>query len=175
MVKQTTSNIYVISDTHFNHENVIKYCDRPFRDAQDMNDTLIKNWNKIVKNRDYVVFLGDFVLQKGQKGFKHFMNKLNGKILFIKGNHDKTHKVKFYTHWVFSYAGYEIMFIHNPADVPNNWKGWVVHGHCHNNDCKNYPFINIERKTINVCVELIHYTPIKFDKILNVIDYHDAI
>lgn len=42
---------YIISDTHFNHKNIINYCNRPFRDINEMNNTIIDNWNKSVKKR----------------------------------------------------------------------------------------------------------------------------
>ena len=55
-----------------------------------MNKTLIKNWNNIVRDKDIVYFLGDFVLSKNKaKKAKELMELLNGEIIFIKGNHDK--------------------------------------------------------------------------------------
>lgn len=46
--------IYFIADTHFNHENIIKYCDRPFSNAKEMNEYIIQKWNSVVKEDDIV-------------------------------------------------------------------------------------------------------------------------
>ena len=51
--------VFVIADTHFWHKNIIDYCDRPFNSVEEMNSTLIKNWNKTVTNDDIVIHLGD--------------------------------------------------------------------------------------------------------------------
>lgn len=52
--------IYFTSDLHFNHENIIKYCNRPFKNIDDMDNYLINYWNKIIRTKDIVYILGDF-------------------------------------------------------------------------------------------------------------------
>ena len=76
------SNIFFTSDTHFSHENIMHFCNRPFKTIEEMNDTLIENWNKVV-NKDSIVFhLGDFAWGNN---WMQFLNKLNGhKILLYK-------------------------------------------------------------------------------------------
>lgn len=56
--------IYFISDTHFEYENVIKYCKRLFSDIRKINETLISNWNSIVSDDDIIYHLGDFCLSE---------------------------------------------------------------------------------------------------------------
>ena len=51
---------YWISDLHFWHANIIKYCSRPFDNAFQMNEALVENWNAKVKPGDTVFHLGDF-------------------------------------------------------------------------------------------------------------------
>ena len=50
--------IYLTSDQHFNHKNIIKYCDRPFANTDYMNTEIIRNYNNIVKDDDIVYHLG---------------------------------------------------------------------------------------------------------------------
>lgn len=53
-------NVWFTSDNHFNHENVIRYCNRPFSGVQDMNAAMIKNWNARVRPQDFIFCVGDF-------------------------------------------------------------------------------------------------------------------
>lgn len=80
--------IFFTADTHFNHGNIIKYCKRPFSTIAEHNDTIIKNWNSLVKEEDTVYHLGDFCFG-GPKYVEFIRNRLNGKIHLIRGNHDK--------------------------------------------------------------------------------------
>lgn len=76
-------DIFMTSDTHFDHFNIINYCSRPFRDVNDMNLHLVIEWNKLVKPNQQVIHVGDF-----RFGYKNFVQYLNGNITLIKGNHD---------------------------------------------------------------------------------------
>lgn len=81
--------IYVTSDHHFGHKQIIEYCNRPFDSVDEMNNVMIRRWNDTVKKNDVVYHLGDFAL--GSKKFKEdTLHKLNGKKILVRGNHDKT-------------------------------------------------------------------------------------
>ena len=79
---------FYISDLHFGHENVIMYDNRPYSDVYQMQQKLIDNWNSVVTDEDVVYHLGDFSWGKYEDWVSVIRN-LNGKIFFIKGNHDK--------------------------------------------------------------------------------------
>lgn len=81
-------NIWFISDTHFGHSNIIKYSNRPFASVHEMNEVLITNWNALVKPNDVVWHLGDFAFMPSNK-FNNLIDRLNGKINIVLGNHDK--------------------------------------------------------------------------------------
>lgn len=84
---QDGSKIFLTSDTHFFHEAIIKYCDRPFKNAEEMNYKLIEAWNKKVPQDGLVFHLGDFAWG-GYEFWKKIREQLNGDIILIKGNHD---------------------------------------------------------------------------------------
>lgn len=79
--------VWFTSDTHFYHENILRYCSRPFKDISDMNETLIRRWNETVPPDGFVFHLGDFAFG-GSKEWNEVISRLNGRIYLILGNHD---------------------------------------------------------------------------------------
>jgi len=158
-------HIYLIGDTHFDHHNIIRFCHRPFRNVQEMNKKLIRNWNYAVKDVDTVYFLGDLAYGRNSRPSGYWLKRLNGKIVFIKGSHDRGISRKAVWHERLLYKGHGFVMVHdpNPKKISVRRGEWVIHGHMHNNHMKNYPFINGARKTINVSAELINYRPISMD------------
>jgi calcineurin-like phosphoesterase family protein len=80
--------IYFTSDTHFGHANIIKYCDRPFKDTDHMDAVLIEKWNTIVSPADTVFHLGDVALGNIDKSLA-CVSRLNGYKICVLGNHDR--------------------------------------------------------------------------------------
>jgi calcineurin-like phosphoesterase family protein len=81
--------IFFSSDHHFGHNNIIRYCNRPFSSTEEMNEKLIENWNKVVGPQDFVYYLGDFSLSF--RSVEVYTKRLNGLKLLIPGNHDWNH------------------------------------------------------------------------------------
>ena len=81
------SRVFFTSDTHFNHTNIISYCQRPFKNVDEMNERIIANWNEFVSEDDIIFHLGDFCLG-GAAEWTRLLDRLNGKIYLIMGNHD---------------------------------------------------------------------------------------
>lgn len=82
--------IYFTADTHFNHDKIIEFCNRPFKDVTEMNKKLIIYWNSRVNKGDLVYHLGDF----GWRNYEPILNQLNGQIILIRGSHDYNDEVK---------------------------------------------------------------------------------
>jgi len=178
---ECSDSIYLIGDLHLSHSNIIRYCARPFlfSDVIEMNTVLKENWNNVVNNTNVVYFLGDLDF-KDSVGY--WIKNLNGKKIFIEGNHDVVknkegiivrHKIHSAIHHdIVQYKGHIFYLVHNPQEVDADWRrnnpeGWVIHGHKHDNEIHNYPFINGKKKTINVSAEVINYRPVSLDYILS--------
>lgn len=159
---------WIISDNHFSHANIITYTNRPFKDVEEMDNVMLENWNKTVGKNDLVYFLGDLTFD-----IKKIVPKLNGKKIFIKGNHDFRKKLNPYgvifNEFYVPINNELVLMIHDPGNIPKKWEGWVIHGHVHNHFPEEFPKINRRLKRINVCVEYWNYTPIDFKEIENII------
>ena len=161
--------IYFISDTHFSHSNIIKYCNRPFNNVDIMNEALINNWNSIVNKNDIVYHLGDFTID--YDNLEELVKKLNGKIYLIRGNHEGK-SIKFYNEIGLEVLPsktkldeYKFILSHKPLDnnlIPNNYIN--IHGHIHNNDLDS-KFSSDNHYCVSI--EKINYTPISLDVLLS--------
>ena len=81
--------IFFTSDLHFGHQNILRFCNRPWESTKEMDEALIKNWNSVVKENDIVFDLGDFAFAPNWR-WKEILSRLNGKHYLIFGNHDIT-------------------------------------------------------------------------------------
>lgn len=161
---------YIISDHHFGHENIIDYCDRPFRHVHEMNKELVRRWNTRVGDDDTVLYLGDVRHHPSPRSSAEWFDKLNGDKLLVRGNHDGDvgqnapfHAVENCT---IRHGRYTFYCEHQPVDAP----GWQLHGHTHNNNLVEYPFVDQIEQRVNVSAELLNYTPLRMDRLVNILD-----
>ena len=149
---------FVIADTHFDHENIIKYCNRPYANVSDMNDDIVRRWNSRVSKKDVVYFLGDFAF--GRDSVKKFVPLLNGIKYLVKGNHD-TFTNQFYRDCGFKEV-YDkpilfdfFLLSHEPLQLSETTPYFNYYGHVHNDE----KFHDTATSKC-VSVERINYTPI---------------
>lgn len=167
--------IYMISDTHLNHNNIIKYCKRPFDNIEEMNDSLINNWNEIVNPNDIVYHLGDLYL--GSKyDLKDLVSRLNGEIYLIRGNHDRL-TVKSYEDCGITVLKnapilldeYKIALSHRPIPDTMLKPDYInIHGHIHQRkleDILDTKLFNPNRH-INVSCDVLNFKPKLLDELL---------
>lgn len=87
--KKRTWRTWFTSDPHFGHDNVIKFCDRPFEDMDEMLDKIREKWNKKVRPEDQVIIVGDVFFHFKRVDAKKFLDSLNGYKILVRGNHDQ--------------------------------------------------------------------------------------
>jgi calcineurin-like phosphoesterase family protein len=144
---------------HLNHEKINEYGNRPFKSTHEMNETLIANWNKTVGKEDTVYFLGDLCFETKEKKKEYWLNRLNGHIIWVKGNHD-------HFKGLIDTIYFDSMFmIHDPWGCGVGHR-ICIHGHQHNKG----KLIDKRHKRICVSMELIDYKPIELKVILD--KYH---
>ena len=176
-------NIWMTSDTHFSHGNIIKYCNRPWNSGKDsngdtvvtqknideMNEEMIKRWNSVVPKDGIVYHLGDFALGDRNK-IKDILPRLNGKINLIMGNHD-TKSVDFYYDCGFNRV-YDhpillkdfFILSHEPLSFLNkNSCFGNIFGHVHDSEV----YKTFSPNSCCVCVERHDYKPISLKYIID--------
>lgn len=87
-IDSSKQKVFFVSDLHFGHKNIIKFCNRPWETVEEMDKALIDNWNSVVRKNDIVFDLGDFAFAP-DKRWKEILSQLNGKHYLILGNHDR--------------------------------------------------------------------------------------
>ena len=160
-------NTWIISDTHFGHKNIVKYCGRP----SNHNSIMLKAWHRLVDRNDFVLHLGDVTVWHTRHVFwAQQMKNLPGIKFLIKGNHDEQWSNQ---QWL-NLAGFTvtdpfidggILYSHIPASPSPQWD-INIHGHSHNHT----PFRRyhkLQTTYYNVSVEAMSYKPVRLGTILD--------
>lgn len=184
-----SGNRFLISDTHFGHTNTWQKFTvedgsplRPFTSTEEMDETMVENWNRVVRPQDTVYHLGDVVIARRNL---ETVKRLNGRKILIRGNHDIFRDKDYYE------AGFEqihgvrvfvdqFILSHiplHPDCVGERFKR-NVHGHLHGNrimidetlisSSHTQPgsYLQPDPRYLCVCVEQINFTPVSFDDVM---------
>lgn len=170
--------IFFTSDPHYGHANIIKYCSRPFSSVEEMNEAMIQKWNAVVGPGDTVYVLGDFSM--GPKENVFIRKRLNGKVILIKGNHDKKDALlkeagfdEIHRKLEIEVDGYKLYLAHIPMHLdagdryypsdlkttPPVYYDYFLCGHVHDKWKR-------QGKTINVGVDVSDFTPLTLAQLL---------
>lgn len=170
--------VYFTADLHLGHSNIISSCNRPFRDVEEMNKTLIDNWNSRVTDRDEVYIVGD-VAYKSAENVGTFLKKMKGRKHLILGNHDRNWMKTLDASWFFesieqqsfvSINGNRIFLCHYPMmEWNDSYHGsYLIYGHIHaNHDQEFWPLIANNDHMLNAGVDVNNYYPVTFDELVS--------
>jgi len=166
-------NIWFTSDTHYGHAKVIQYSNRPFKSVEEMEDIMVKDFNRFVGPKDVTYHLGDFAfLNTG--GVQRVRSRLNGTIHLIKGNHDyKWSKTAFQAFdsvenlRELKIDGTSVVLCHFPIE---NWHkkhygSYHLHGHSH-----GFTPFQVGQHRMDVGVDCQDYKPISWDVVKQVFE-----
>jgi calcineurin-like phosphoesterase family protein len=167
MNKNNGGKVYVWSDLHLGHGNVIKYCERPFTDVTEMNAALVQAWKKTVKNGDTIINLGDVSLKLNKEYLASVIQRLPGYKILVMGNHDRKKPVRWWLD-----AGFDEVYPH-----PVVYEGKYILSHTVVDMFKGSGFINIHghihnlesgiSNCINVSVEKTGYKPVLLEALVS--------
>lgn len=155
------TEVFVSSDHHLFHSNIIKYCNRPFRGVDEMHLFMIEEWNSVIKPEDIVIHLGDYMCGGTFEQIKEITEQLNGYKILIMGNHDRKSRSWFRDvgfNRVFKHRWTMGMycFSHRPQDaeyLTENGVRYNLHGHSHKHNYGD-PYYNFG-------VDVVGYRPKK--------------
>ena len=183
---KTLKNVYFTTDFHLFHHNVLKFDKRPFNDVHHMHQIIEQRWNETVNPDDIVIYLGDlsFARREDKDYINQMLERLNGQIHFVLGNHDKIEEVKKMPNLESVQDYLEVRITHMEGDKKietlfccmhypiYSWNkkhhgSYMVHGHCHGNlhHGEEASFYD-NRRVIDVGCMLHDYRPVSYTQIM---------
>lgn len=157
---------FFTGDEHFGHftnpkRNIIKYCNRPFDTIEEMDKTIISNFNKVVTNKDHTIHVGDLTFKNPEQ----YIRQLNGTHTFLRGNHDRWMGKQYHEMWCKTIEGQHVVACHYAMRVWNrsHYGSWQVYGHSHG---KLEP-IGLQW---DVGVDNNNFYPVSFEQLKNIME-----
>jgi calcineurin-like phosphoesterase family protein len=163
---------WIISDTHFGHANIVRYCNRPL----NHEFLMMRNWKKLVKSDDVILHLGDVTVWYGLiNTWAKRVKSLPGIKYLIRGNHDEQWTDE---QWLFAagmtviepFQQNKIYFSHEPLEE-GNWEV-NIHGHSHGH-APYRTYMKFGLTYYNASIEGMNYKPVRMKSILKEITKHE--
>jgi calcineurin-like phosphoesterase family protein len=175
------TNVFFTSDTHFQHKNIIKYCNRPFNTVREMDSALVKNWNAVVGPDDIVFHGGDFCFG-AKSSWAYLCDALNGKKYLAGGNHDgnitpdkfvdvqQMFNIRIMGDEEIASDGQRITLCHYPmlSWYQSHRGAWQLFGHVHGG-LSNKGEMKTTPNQLDVGVDVHNFTPISYETVKEII------
>lgn len=175
--------IYFIADLHLGHDNIIELCNRPFSTIEEMDETIINNWNKKIHKNDTIYILGDMIWEDADP--TKYLSQLEGKKILIIGNHDikwlnKGDYSSYFEKIVYmdlipagiSPNGHTITLCHYPMlewqgsrKIGSRKEGYHIYGHIHARVSKEYQSLYQNNNAYNAGVDINNFTPVTIEEL----------
>lgn len=166
---------YYIADCHFGDDQVIAYSHRPFHSLEEMDRTMVQNWNKVVGDYDDVYILGDLISRT--KAPLSYLKQLKGRLHLVCGNHDasmlkdpacRDYFVEVANYMVVEDHKHRLVLFHYPL---LEWDGyyygtWHLYGHIHNHSSHNQEKAKSLFKALNCGADVVGFKPRTFDELV---------
>ena len=169
---------YYISDLHLGHKNILRICNHPFNNIEEMEIKIIENWNKKVTPEDDIWLLGDVIHHHGGN-YVNTLKNLNGKKHLIIGNNEKNIMNNEKAKKLFESIDYYreitdndkmvVMFHHPILEWNRYYQNSIhLHGHIHNKTTLDtYKIIKNRKNAYNVGVDVIGFEPCTLDEVID--------
>jgi len=168
-------NYFFTADEHYGHTNIIKYCDRPFKNTDEMDSTIIIKHNELVNDGDTVIHVGDFTMKK-YESFIKYLCRLNGNHIFLRGSHDKWMDEQVFLNdkqtnnfyheiWEQKIKGKLVVACHYAMKTwpASHYNSWQLFGHSHG-------LLKTVGKQLDVGVDTNNFYPYSFEDIKKIMD-----
>jgi calcineurin-like phosphoesterase family protein len=169
---------YYIADPHFGHANIIEACGRPFASVDEMDRTLIENWNARVRPEDHVWVVGD-LCYRNEKPASWYLERLSGHKHLIEGNHDKVWMRKEDASEFFESVR-QFEFVHDGPEESvlchyplMTWPGkkhsgmYLIYGHIHNDKPEEFwPLLRTYERALNAGADVNGFAPVTLPELI---------
>lgn len=168
---------WVTSDLHFCHDREFVWQARGFQNVEEMNEAIVERFNSVINSEDTLYILGDVMLNDNEKG-EELLSRINGKKIFIRGNHDTNLRVEIYKKYtdaeikwadMIKYKKKSIYLSHHPTIVTNagEWHNLVINFYGHTHQTEN--FYNEYVNMYHVGVDSHNCFPVLIDDALDAV------